>query len=242
MRIMTIDVETSIFGQHIDQNTDEICELGFVIADYKQKTILTQYSQLFKVNNWSKPAEAVHKIPEHICQKYGQDVSLIPQLSKFIDLNSIEYIIAHNAAYDKTVLSRYWPDIMNKNWLCSQHDFPHKNINISSKRLNHLAADYEIMVPGAHRALRDCLIVLEMAYKNDITEAWERKNEKRYTVQAYGSYKDGIPQKFKENGWKWNPDEKCWHTIAGRKNLKETVEFVASLGFTPKASEFKSEY
>lgn len=242
MRIMTIDVETSTIGQYVDQNTDEICELGFVIADYESKTILTQHSQLFKVNNWSKPAEAIHKIPENVCQQCGQDPSAIPNLSNFIDLNSVSYIIAHNAAYDKTVLSRYWPDIITKNWLCSQHDFLHKKVNVTSKRLNHLAADYEILVPGAHRALRDCLVVLEMAYQNDIKDAWERKNEKRYAIEAHGSYKEGAPQKFKENGWKWNSSAKCWHTVVGRGDLKATVAFVTSIGFTPKASEFKPGY
>jgi len=242
MKIMTIDAETSTAGQYVDPNTDEICELGLIIADYHSKTILTQYSQLFKVKHWSKEAEAIHRIPEDICQTKGIESSNIKNLTKLIDLDSIDYVIAHNAGYDKTVLTRYWPDIISKNWICSQHDFLHQKVNMTSKRLNHLAADYEILVPGAHRALRDCHIVLEMAYHNDITDAWDRKNEKKYVVEAYGRYQEGIPQQFKENGWKWNPDKKCWHSTFGLKKLKAAVEFVKSIGFTPKAVEYKPEY
>lgn len=240
MIIMVVDVETST-GAIIDPLVDELCELGFVIANYHSKTILTQFSQLYKVNNWSKEAAAIHKIPEDVCQHQGNDPSSIAKLDKLFNFK-IDYIIAHNAAYDKTVLSRYWPWISKQNWICSQQDFTHDSINVTSKRLNHIASDYGIIMPGAHRALRDCLVVLEMAYRNDIIKAWARKNEKKYSIEAYGGYQEGIPQKFKENGWKWNPNKKCWYLTAGVSELKSVSEFVKAIGFTPKATEIQPEY
>lgn len=232
MIIATVDVETSTGGDLPDPSNDEICEFGMVVAEYESRTIITQVSKLYSVKNWNERSAAIHKIPKELCDMYGHAVDELPKLSEIINLNAIDYVIAHNAPYDHGAIKNCWPDLTNKNWLCSKEDFAHDSVNVTSKKLGHIAADYGISTGGAHRALADCLMVMEMAFRNDIKKAWEKKNERKFDIIAKGSYQRDIPEKFKERKWRWNGDNKIWHKEnVSASDFKEEVSFVKSIGF-----------
>jgi len=242
MLFATIDVETSTKDDSPDPSHDEVCELGLVVADWDTKTIVTQFSQLYQVASWNDESAKYHKIPKEVVSKQGMDSGSIIHISNIINLNKIEYIIAHNAAYDKNVLSRYWPAILEKKWLCSLRDFEYPH-TFTSKKLNHIAADYDLFMPGAHRALRDCLVVTGLAFKYDLDAAWIRKNERKFDLIAMGQYKDGIPDQFKAHGWRWNGNDKYWYIErVSKKDFKKNVEFVKSIDFKLSYKEVKQEY
>lgn len=241
MLFATIDVETSTKDNIPNPKTDEICELGLVVADWKSKTIISQFSQLYKVNTWNDESAKVHKIPKNMVAN-GSESDSIPNINDIIDLSKVEYIIAHNAAYDKNILARYWPLLLEKKWLCSLRDFEYPS-TFTSKKLNHIAADYDLHTPGAHRALRDCLVVTELAFKYDLDEAWAKKNERKFNLISMGQYKEGIPERFKEHGWRWNSNDKYWHIERlNKQELKKNVEFVKSIGFKLSYEEVEQEY
>ena len=102
--------------------------------------------------------------------------STIAELPKFVDFKSIDYAVAHNAPYDYTVLSRYIKEIKDLKWVCSQRDFNHdKHLKrrATSKRLGHLAVDYGIPLINYHRAVDDCMTLLQLCFKHDVVEAYE---------------------------------------------------------------------
>jgi len=98
-------------------------------------------------------------------------------------------------------------------------------------------------MPGAHRALRDCLVVTGLAFKYDLDAAWIRKNERKFDLIAMGQYKDGIPDQFKAHGWRWNGNDKYWYIErVSKKDFKKNVEFVKSIDFKLSYKEVKQEY
>lgn len=242
MLFAAIDVETSTKDNIPNPQNDEICELGIVIADWESRTIISQFSQLYSVKNWNDESAKFHKIPHNVVKKDGIRPESIICINDIIEFDRVEYVIAHNAAYDKNILIRYWPSISEKKWLCSLRDFNYPS-TFTSKKLNHIAADYELYTPGAHRALRDCLVVTELAFKHDLNEAWTRKNERKFNLISMGLYKEGVPDQFKANGWKWDSNDKYWHIErVSKQDLKKHVEFVKSIGFKISYEEVEQEY
>lgn len=230
MKFAVVDVETSPLKEEVDATTDECCEFAIVIADYDTKSIITQYSQLFNVGHWNDNAAKIHKIPQGLCQK-EEHASILPKLESVIDLSSIDYVVAHNAIYDKTVLKRYWPKLAELKWLCSMYDISY-NMKITSRKLSHIAVDHGIIMRDYHRAMNDCLALTGIIFQNDLNKAWETKNMPKFTIKATGKWRDDVPEQFKSNNWKWVKEEKSWFKKhLPYEDIKEQYKFVKTIGF-----------
>lgn len=243
MIIACVDVETSTAKNLPDPEVDEICEFGMVIADVDTRTVLTQISLLYKPSHWSEESEAIHKIPESLCNLYNDAKDDLPRLENIVNLDVIDYVIAHNAPYDYGVLKRYWKGIAAKPWLCSKEDFAHDKVRVTSKRLTHLAADYEVPIIGAHRALADCHAVMKIAFENDLEAAWKKKSERKFMLFATGEYQKDIPPQFKDRNWRWDPGSKSWYKDnVPASEMKSEVKFVKSINFKLNYEEIDMEY
>lgn len=238
------DVETSVAGEELDSHKDECCEFAIIVADWDTRDIICQYSQIYSVKNWNESSAEIHKIPKELSDRYGLAEEELPKLGSIINLDEIEYVVAHNASYDKNVIKRYWPAFAEKQWICSWADFTHDKLNnVTSKRLSHLAADYEIIIPKWHRAHSDCAALLEIVFENNLDDAWKRKNLRRFEIVAKGEYQAGVPEKFKKRRWRWDPSNKTWtkHNTPSDE-LKSQVEFVKSIGFSVSVEETYRDY
>lgn len=241
MIFAVVDVETSAIGGHPNPDKDECCEFAIIVADHESKTIIAQYSNIYKVKQWDETSADIHKIPESLSQS-RPTAHAMSKLSELIDIDEIEYVIAHNAIYDKSVIKRYWPEFAEKNWLCSMNDFLHEGVRITSKRLSHIASDYEILIPKWHRAHSDCSALLEISFQNDIQKAWENKNKRQFQIVAKGKYHRSIPPKFKERKWRWDPENKQWYKNVSAEEVVDEVKFAESIKFNVTAEEIFKDY
>jgi DNA polymerase-3 subunit epsilon len=95
-------------------------------------------------------------------------------------LNSTEFIIAHNAAFDYAFFSALYPEVSYRPWLCSMRQIPWNRYGFRSRGLQTLLQAHRIQTPQAHRASSDCQGLLTLlqypsprgySYFHDL---WER--------------------------------------------------------------------
>lgn len=76
-------------------------------------------------------------------------------------LEGVEFVIAHNARYDRPVLSRHIPKLAEMPWSCTFKEIPWGEMGISARSLEHLLFKAGHFHSG-HRALEDCYALLKV--------------------------------------------------------------------------------
>ena len=222
-KILILDTETT----GLDESNDEVIEIGCILFDVSFKCVLSQVSFLLPVNK----NEAAH------VNGISADVSNISQpwedgLNFFLKLvDSSDYIVAHNAEFDKKWFGKGRLPQLNKKWICSLED-----INWSFKKslktrpsVTDLALSFSIPVWSLHRALSDCFYISEVFKKCDnLEEILLKATEPRFLYKALVSYDDR--SLAKKAGFRWNsPVQGAWSkklTNEEAKNLDFTVEII----------------
>lgn len=208
MIILGVDTETNGL-----EDTREIVELGLVVMNSVDSTILAMHSDLFKTKSWSKEAEAIHHI-SRASSNLGADDSFNPW--ELVSRYNPEVIVAHNAEFDKAKVVKRWPEFGKLPWVCTHRDLPHVKFvpKVSSNKLQHLAVDYDIQVPRKHRAMFDALLCCEIAAKHDLATVLKLAKEVKFCVYSWfegrPNYSD---EKFKTHkdylkkaGFTWDGD------------------------------------
>ena len=163
-KILILDTETT----GLDENKDEVIEIGGILFDVSFKCVLSQVSFLFPVNN--NEAEHVNGISAevtNISQPWEDGLNFFLKL-----VDSSDYIVAHNVEFDKKWFGKGRLPKLNKKWICSLED-----INWSFQKslktrpsVTDLALSFSIPVWNLHRALSDCFYISEVFKKCDNLE------------------------------------------------------------------------
>ena len=222
-KILILDTETT----GLDETKDEVIEIGCILFDVSSRSVLSQISFLFPVNN--NDAEHVNGI--------SSEVTNIPQpwedgLNFFLKLvDCSDFIVAHNVEFDKKWFGKGRLPKLNKKWICSLED-----INWSFKKslknrpsVTDLALSFSIPVWNLHRALSDCFYISEVFKKCDnLEELLIKATEPRFLYKALVSYEDR--SLAKNAGFRWNnPVQGAWSrklTSDEAKNLDFRVEIL----------------
>ncbi len=217
-KILILDTETT----GLDENKDEIIEIGCILFHVTSKSVLSQVSFLFPVN--SNEAEFVNGIsPEitNIIQPWKDGLNFFLKLVDCSDL-----IVAHNAEFDKKWFGKGRLPKLKKKWICSLED-----INWSFKKnlknrpsVTDLALSFSIPVWSLHRALSDCFYISEVFKKcENLEELLIKATEPRFLYKALVSYDER--SLAKKAGFRWN------NPAVGAWARKLTVEEANSLDF-----------
>jgi DNA polymerase-3 subunit epsilon len=212
--VCIIDLETT----NLDHQKDEVAEIGTILYSVKYQTVLQQYSTVIPVKE--NPQESINKISVEASQsllKYdgelGRSDIFVPVFGM---VQKSEYLIAHNANFDKQwrLVSHF-----DKPWLCTYEDFIWP-LNSKPSNLITTALNHGIGVTKAHRALPDCQLIAELFDRADnlqglFERAIARANEPRYLVIAQVSFDQ--KDLAKSAGFYWQPDGKLW-----AKELRES--------------------
>lgn len=208
MKILGIDVETT----GLDRENDEIIELGAVLWDWeKQKPI-------WMINHLMKPEgelrEEITKITgiEKEDFKYSMDPKVV-EAQLHIMMLDCDYIMAHNAPFDRAFVERIfsYPDLKEwapKPWLDTKADIEYDEIKHKHNNLVTLAATHGFLNPFAHRAVFDVLTMLMVAKNYDIKEMANRAASP--AIRAVASVTFGQKDLAKEAGFMWEPKKKYW--------------------------------
>jgi len=105
---LILDTETI----DLDENKDEVAEIGCILFDVSFKCVLSQVSFLFSVNN--NGAEHVNGISTeviNISQPWENGFNFFLKIVDFLD-----FIVAHNVEFDRKWFGKARLPKLNKKW------------------------------------------------------------------------------------------------------------------------------
>ena len=218
MKLLVLDTETTGLNPHVHKTIEIACCLYSTTT----KTILRTYQTLIysptneceHINRISVPALAEMK-----------DFTFNPLILKALSAAS-DYIIAHNAQFDKKFVEVLAGDLGTQ-WVCSKSDIQYPNQK-DSKRLGYLCYDHNIPFFNAHSALSDvhALIELLKCVPNLEDQINGLKNSKAYRINTPYDKKNIA----KSAGFIWDRD-KGWikrmttQEVEKMQQLPELKEF-----------------
>ena len=202
--VLIIDTETT----GLDENNDEVIEIGCILYNVPFKSVLSQLSFLLPVKN--NDAEFINGISadvSNIIQPWKEGMQFFLKL-----IDSCDFIVAHNAAFDKKWFGKGALPKIEKEWICSLDDINwsfKKNIK-SRPSVTDLALAFNIPVWNLHRALSDCYYISEVFKRIDnLEEILIKATEPKYLYKAIVSYEDRLLAK--NAGFRWNsPVHGAW--------------------------------
>ncbi len=141
-----IDVETTGLNAY----SEEIIELALVLFSYDQKRItgiVDSYCGLREPNcPISRGAYRVHGLTREDLIGHQLDFPRIIEM-----INKADFLVAHNASFDKGFITKLFPSAKAKQWYCSMSDIWWE----SSRALQELLEEHDIIPEQQHRALAD---------------------------------------------------------------------------------------
>lgn len=205
MKILGLDVETT----GLDQNNDEITELGLVLWDWEAKKPLKLSNYLIKPNKpMSEEAQKVTGLTESDFA-YAKPVEKVNEKLAWY-LNEADYVMAHNAPFDKSFVTRTFETELAKSklWIDSRTDILYDDVLHRSKSLVTLAATHGFLNPFPHRAIFDTMTMLKIASNYDLNVMVFRANSPTVEVVSLApfSQKDEV----KAHGFYWDAERKVW--------------------------------
>lgn len=194
MRLLGIDFETT----GLDTANDRIVEMGAVLWDTDTKKPLKVYNEFLFIPGIeiSPEAQKVNGISNEMLKEFGQSPEVVfMELEHIVLANRVEYLVAHNAEnFDKAILmselDRFGlitARLRSTPWIDTRQDIPYE-IEPTSRKLNHLAADMGFVNPFQHRAVFDVLTMLRVLSQYDIEQVLEYQRTPFVTLQALVSY------------------------------------------------------
>ncbi|WHZ57071.1 exonuclease domain-containing protein [Metabacillus hrfriensis] len=153
---MILDVETT----GLSPIQDEIIEIGFLLFRYDTDTdvfleTLEEHSFLREPLSLSARknyefAFRIHLIPfEDVKGKTFDDTKIKSAIHK------ADFIIAHNASFDRSFTAKMYPELHSKKWYCSARNIPWKKYGYQSAKLISLLHSHKLAAVQTHRALDD---------------------------------------------------------------------------------------
>lgn len=180
MRILGLDFETT----GLDPKVDRGIELGCALWDVELKRPIATVG-VYLCDEGVKARMADPNVARMMIEKLGikpEDVvefgvppkAQFEWTESFSAKHKIEYLVAHNAPYDRNILfaelDRHGieaPTLRSLPWIDTQRDIPWKE-EPDSKKLKYVASDHGFVNPFSHRAVFDVLTMLRVLSLYDI--------------------------------------------------------------------------
>ena len=202
--ILILDTETT----GLDENNDEVVEIGCILFNVPSKSVLSQLSFLLPVEiNEAEFINGISVDVSNVMQPWKEGIQFFLKL-----VEACDFIVAHNAAFDKKWFGKGNLPSLDKKWICSLDDINwsfKKNIK-SRPSVTDLALGFNIPVWNLHRALADCYYISEVFKKIDnLEDILLKATEPKYLYKAIVSYEDRLLAK--NAGFRWNsPVQGAW--------------------------------
>lgn len=226
-----LDTETT----GLDCAKDEIIELGMVKFDYTADGRIVGVRDTFSAFNEpnapiSAEVTALTGITNEIVTGHKFDDAAVTAFAE-----SGVIAIAHNSAFDRRFVERYWPVFEHKAWGCSMSEIDWRKHGFAGSQLGYLlnGAGY---FHQAHRAVDDChalLEVLDLVLPTTgapalalLLETARRPTLRVWAEQTAFELKDLL----KRRGYRWNDGSdgrpKSWFRDVDETALHDEIAFL----------------
>jgi len=233
-QLLILDTETTALSP--DQG--QCIEVGAVLFDVASRATLMQVSFLLPCDH--NPAQAINHIPatvSRLAQPWTQGLSCFEAM-----VASADALLAHNAAFDRQWFGQGELPALEKPWICSMEDirWPAERQLRPNPSVRDLALAYGVPVWEAHRALTDCIYLVQVLQRcDDLQQLLQAALEPRRLVRARLSYDER--QRAKDAGFRWNePVRGAWSRRLSEREIAALpfpVDPVAPDGPPPSAAE-----
>lgn len=209
MKVLGLDFETT----GLNPQQCRVIEIGAVVWDTETKQPQALYSELIRCDK-ALPPEIIKitGITDDMLKSYGKEAK--PSFQALWSLiESCEFIVAHNAPFDRSFLEseltqlEITNDFSSLKWIDTVMDVPYPDF-VESRKLTYLAADHGFVNNNAHRALFDVITMLNVFSRYDINDIKDRAQSPNVQVIAKVSFEE--KDKAKKLGFRWNRDDKIW--------------------------------
>ncbi len=154
-----VDVETTGLSP---RRGDEVVEIGIILFKFN----LIHHDEVEVVETYQAFREPTDPIPMEVTRIHGITNDMVR--GHTLDYQKMEsiftranFVVAHNAGFDKGFLEEILPMSADRPWKCSCFGIPWKKHGLENRRLGTLRDYFGIPHDEAHRALADCKVVLE---------------------------------------------------------------------------------
>lgn len=218
-RALIVDCETS----GLNPETDRVTEVGAILYSLNARCSLMEFSMLtghcsddviVQALTGITPAAATEilEVGRRICLDGAEDFALRQLIYMG---HPADCVVAHNAAFDKQWLGRFFTNI---NWLCTLEDFRWPGIPANAYSLLNLAITLGVPVVSAHRALTDCRLlaaiftrVAEQGHDLQALFAVAQRPKATFVALDDGQFfrkqkseQEAIKQARKQHGFRWD--------------------------------------
>jgi DNA polymerase-3 subunit epsilon len=218
-RGIVLDTETT----GTDTETDRVIELGLVAFEFAPSTgeivrIAGVYDSLEDPGVPIPPeVTAIHGITDEMVAGCRIDDAAV---ARFVA--GSQWIVAHNAAFDRPIIERRLPLFESLPWVCSYTEVPWRQEGFGGAKLEYLANRQGIFFEG-HRSEIDCRALLEvlrlpLPVSGDIAGRLLLESGARHSYRIWAL---DAPFEAKEllraRGYRWEARRRCWHRTMGRE-------------------------
>lgn len=219
---MIADVETN--GTSHDKN--KVIELGYILFYYDKKTLKAIYP--------FKHFSGLQDPHEPLSEEISRITKIIDPMVKGKQINWEEvsndvkrsdFVICHNAKFDRTFLENNCEAFVKAKFLCSMNDIPWQSeFGFEKVSMKDLCEDHGFYIYNAHRALNDVEalyhLLLHQAPIANFTYMEYLILKVRVVEYLILASNTGFESKpiFNEFSFSWFPEETCWHKIFNKKD------------------------
>jgi DNA polymerase-3 subunit epsilon len=154
-----VDVETTGMSP---LRGDEVVEIGIILFRFNA----VHHDEVEVVETYQALREPTDQIPFSVTRIHGITNEMV--LGKTLDYTKMEsifgraeFVVAHNASFDRSFLEHLVPMSIDRPWKCSCFGISWKKHGLENRRLGTIRDFFGIAHDEAHRALADCEVVLE---------------------------------------------------------------------------------
>lgn len=194
--VLIFDTETT----GLDPKRDLVIEAAGALWSVKHRTVFASFSWLVQANE--NPAERINRIPTPaLALGIRREEELPHELS--IWFGRADAVIAHYADFDRGFMPSFLQNA--KPWICSKNDIEWPRAGMG-KGLRDLAADHDVGIVRAHRAMADVDILVRLLERcaelgSDVGQMLARamRPKARYVADVPREMNDLV----KQHGFRW---------------------------------------